>query len=775
VSAVTPGAEGGAGCTPLLLGLGWDRSGGLNRYLQGLQRALEEDGTPTRTLVFGPAGRPPAQVHVVAGEDDALPVRLWRYARAARSEARQGTVVDVHFALFAWWPVRWGSLRSTPLVVHFHGPWAQESVASGQFTALTVRVKLAVERSVYRRAHAVVVLSEAFKRLLVQDYGVAPWRVHVIAPGVDLEQFSPDRAGARARLGGPPGRVVFTARRLVPRMGLMLLLEAWAALRADGVEATLLVAGDGPQRGELEDRLAALGLSDSVRLLGEIDEDELVDRYRSADLCVLPSLSLEGFGLAAVEALACGTPVVVTDVGGLPEVVRDLDRRLVVPAADPAGLAARLAEALVGDVPDEKQCRAHAETFSWPRAARANRDVYLGAAEGAAPPPDATGRRIRVVYLDHCAALSGAEIALSRLLPALPDVEAHVVLAEDGPLVPLLQESAVSVEVRRLASTAQSVGRGQVRPGRLPLAAGLGAVRYTVGLALHLRRLRPDLVHTNSLKAAVYGSVAGRLAGVPVVWHARDRVAEDYLPGAAARLVRAVARRLPAAVIANSHATLDTLQLPQRGGFPVRVVGDPYQPPAAAVDRPARAAGELVVGMVGRLAPWKGQHVFLEAFARACPDGGARAVLVGSAMFGETDYERSLRALIDDLRLSDRVTMLGFCPDVAAELAGMDVLVHASVLPEPFGQVVVEGMAAGLPVIASEAGGPAEIITHGVDGLLHAPGDVAALSAVLGVVVTDSALRARLGSAGRVTAEQFRPALIAPQVTAAYREVLQWP
>jgi glycosyltransferase involved in cell wall biosynthesis len=177
--------------------------------------------------------------------------------------------------------------------------------------------------------------------------------------------------------------------------------------------------------------------------------------------------------------------------------------------------------------------------------------------------------------------------------------------------------------------------------------------------------------------------------------------------------------------------------------------------------------------MVGRITPWKGQDLFLRAFAQAFPDGQQRAVVVGSAMFGEEEYERELIALAASLGLDSRVEFRGFRENVFAELASVDVLVHASVIPEPFGQVVLEGMAAGMAVIAADAGGPAELITDAQNGRLFRTGDADSLARTMRELADDQSQRRRLGAAALASADAYEPAAIARQLTAIYRRVLQ--
>ncbi|MGI8984573.1 MAG: glycosyltransferase family 4 protein [Acidimicrobiales bacterium] len=752
---------------PLLLGRHWfeDDPGGLNRYLADLFGALRSVGLHPTAVVAGPAAAAPVGVVASGHHSRPFPIRLTSYAHTVRRTAAAGVgVVDAHFAFYAFWPAVFGGLRRVPLVVHFQGPWAQESRAAGEPAGWRIAAKHSVEAAVYRRAREVVVLSDAFKQVIVEGYGVPPWRVSVVPPGVDLHRFTPaDRVVTRSELGLPPDAPVAVAvRRLVPRMGLDVLLDAWAAVEQAVPEAVLLLVGDGPERASLQRRAGRSAITRSVRFLGRVPDATLVRCYQAADVSVVPTLALEGFGLVVLESLACGTPAVVTDSTGLPDSVTPLDPSLVVPAGDAVALARRLVGVLDGTqpAPGRDRCRTHAESYSWAAVAERHRVIY----ERAVHPH---GRRVRVVFVDHCARLSGGELAMLRLLPAL-DVDAHVILGEQGPLVDKLRAAGVSVEVLAIADTAGWLGRDRVQPGRLPISALTTTGTYVARLTRRLRQLTPDLVHTNSLKSALYGGAAARLASIPAVWHVRDRITDDYMPASACRMVKAAARILPTAVIANSRATLATLG---RAGVGGAVIASPLGSSPAESARPS-TAGPLRVGMVGRLDPWKGQHVFLDAFAKAFPSGREEAVIVGASLFGDNGYERQLQRQAADLGIAGRVDFRGFRDRMEDELDRLDVLVHASTIPEPFGQVVVEGMAVGLAVVAADAGGPAEVIEDGVNGMLCPPGDTGAMAAALQRLAADSALRHGLGEAARARAENFTPARIAPQVMDVYERTL---
>ncbi|WP_067542109.1 glycosyltransferase family 4 protein [Nocardia crassostreae] len=330
--------------------------GGLNRYFTDLYFALS--GIPEIDVTASAFGNAPVGARSW-GAIGGSTARRVRTAFADRPPLPRGTVVDRHFCLYG--PAAVGN----PLVVHFHGPWAAESRMAGEGAA-AVRAKYLIERIRYARADRFVVLSQRFRQLLIDDYGVPERRIRIIPPGVDLDRFPATEPAADSG-------TVLCVRRLERRMGIDVLIRAWPGVRGTHPEARLVIVGTGTAESEL--RALAAG-DDSITFTGPVTDDRLIELYTRADLTVVPSLALEGFGLIALESLAAGRPPIVADCGGLPDSVRRLDPTLVVPPGDPEALAARLCTALSGVRPDAKQCRAHAETFSWAAAARRHLDLY---------------------------------------------------------------------------------------------------------------------------------------------------------------------------------------------------------------------------------------------------------------------------------------------------------------------------------------------------------------------------------------------------------------
>lgn len=369
---------------------------------------------------------------------------------------------------------------------------------------------------------------------------------------------------------------------------------------------------------------------------------------------------------------------------------------------------------------------------------------------------------MHVAIMGHTAVLSGAELALIRILPYLEsdEVEITVVLAENGPLALAAKNAGIRVSILPLDPRIRSARREDTRSLRRAIRAVPPMAIYVRALRAFLKDNRVDVVHTNTLKSAVYGGLAGRAARVPVLWHIRDRIADNYLPPSTTRLIRQAARIIPDQIAVNSATTAATL--PQSVQSRVSMVPDCVEVPVGPIrerwQHDAPHHDRVVLGMMGRLANWKGQHIALEAFAQAFADNPSVELrFVGSAMFGEEAYEERLASRTRQLGLDDRVSFRGFRDDIWTEYASFDVAIHASVLPEPFGQVVIEAMAAELPVVAAAEGGPAEVVRDGWNGLLVPPGDIESLAAALTTLVREPALREKLAHNGRATAEFYTP------------------
>lgn len=356
-----------------------------------------------------------------------------------------------------------------------------------------------------------------------------------------------------------------------------------------------------------------------------------------------------------------------------------------------------------------------------------------------------------IAFLVHSAKPSGAELNLVARLRHADDLDVTVLLAEEGDLVRRVEGTSAVVQVLPAPSRAVTVRRGSGLGSRLGALAAWLAYGWRVGDAL--RDLKADVAVATSVKSLVYGWVASRRARVPLVWSVHDRIAADYFGAATAVVLRCVGRVLPQAYMVNSKSTLVTLRT---GAKPVLVC-----PPGVALpeQRQSRGKGPIHVLMVGRLSHWKGQDLFCQAVS-AQPELALRADILGGALFGEHAFEARLQEFAEG---DARINLRGHVENVEDWLAEADILVHASRIPEPFGAVVIQGMAHGLAVIATTPGGPAEVITPEVDGLLVPCGSVAELTAALTRLIGDEQLRQRLGSSAAARARDFEARSLAVQ------------
>ncbi len=363
----------------------------------------------------------------------------------------------------------------------------------------------------------------------------------------------------------------------------------------------------------------------------------------------------------------------------------------------------------------------------------------------------------RVLFVNQAGVLGGGELSLldiSRLLP----FQIRVALFTDGVLRERLKQAGVPVEV--LDPAGKGFSKVHKDSG---LREALGALAPLARITWRLQHLarRTDIVYANSQKAMVVSALAGAVARRPMIWHLRDILNAEHFSPAMRRLAVSVANTRASAVITNSRATAEAFIAAGGHRKLVRVVHNGIDPkPFDEIStRDATDArielnfldNSFVIGVFGRLAPWKGQHVVLDALSNL---PGVCAVFVGDALFGETDYRDALHKRAQQADLRGRVRFLGFRDDVPRLMRAVDVVLHSSVNPEPFGRVIVEGMLARRPIVASAAGGVLEIIQDGRTGVLYPPGDGPALSAQIDRLRNDPALCDRLGTAGYVKAQE---------------------
>ena len=382
--------------------------GGSARYMSGLTSALREQGHDVLELTGTDVVERAAAGTGVAGQAARTVLRLSLGApRAAASVARfRPHIVTVHFALDGLGATLGADWSGVPVVSHFHGPWANEALATGRRGAwpLSTNVRHAVEGFVYGHSTRWVTLSDAFADLLANDYSIARQRIDTIPGGIDLRAVpvAADLAPSycRDQLGIPDRLTIVTVRRLVPRTGVDLAITALAALRRANpdLDVQLLVAGGGPELGSLRALAEALGVGQRVIFMGRFPDEWLWLVHGAADACVVPSRALEGFGYGALEGLAAGRATIVTNIGGLPELVAPICSAWVVEPT-PEALCAAVTGVLrfPERQPTSAALRRYAEGFDWRAIAARVTEVYRAAindrsraaSAGRARPPQA--------------------------------------------------------------------------------------------------------------------------------------------------------------------------------------------------------------------------------------------------------------------------------------------------------------------------------------------------------------------------------------------------
>ena len=377
---------------------------------------------------------------------------------------------------------------------------------------------------------------------------------------------------------------------------------------------------------------------------------------------------------------------------------------------------------------------------------------------------------MRIVFLNPSGELGGAETALLDMLAALtearPTWDLELIASADGPLLARAGELGIrSVALKfpqPLARLGEWGGRdsaiARIRFGAALCRAALPAFRYASRLRRHLSAARPDIVHTNGLKMHLLGARC-RPRPAKLLWHLHDYPETRAFTAA---LLRAEVHHCDE-VLTNSESVASHARRLFGSAVVVQALYNSvdlqrFQPAGPKLDLDARAhlvplpAGGVRLGLVGTFARWKGHDVFLKALGRVQSAAPLRAYIIGEPIY-KTDASQfsmdELRSLAARHGLAEVVGFTGRVDDVAGAMRSLDIVVHASTEPEPFGLVIAEAMACGRPLVVSRAGGAAEIARG---ALFHEPGNAAELADRLSQLIADPVLRASLAAEGREAA-----------------------
>ncbi|MBD2501477.1 glycosyltransferase family 4 protein [Anabaena azotica] len=373
----------------LTLGSGWfpTNPGGLERYVYELIYQLSASRDIIELCGVGlpkDEDNSPIKLTNLASPDSKIWQRFWSIRQNfQKTRISNPDAINLHFALYSF-PILDILPKGIPITFNFHGPWASESKQEVMRNKLSIFLKRRlIEQTTYNRCDRFIVLSKAFGNILHQEYHIAWDKIHIIPGGVNIEKFQPNlsRPAARQQLNWPENRpILFTSRRLVHRVGLDKLLEAISIIKPKVPDIWLAIAGRGHLQATLEQQAQELGLENNVKFLGFLPDEQLPLAYQAANLTVMPSQSFEGFGLAITESLACGTPVLCTPVGGMPEILTLFSPELITTSTEATAIAEKLQQILLAEIPtpSREDCRQYAVTnFDWQKIAQQVRQVIL--------------------------------------------------------------------------------------------------------------------------------------------------------------------------------------------------------------------------------------------------------------------------------------------------------------------------------------------------------------------------------------------------------------
>jgi len=377
-----------------------DTIGGAGRVAYHLGRELSKKGHEIHIIARNTDGKSPSyeqfnpklfvhRFHIPSGESINLffsEIKNSFLATKRLFSKLSFDLICIHQSMVAIGPLLSGRLRDIPVFYCFYSPWHEEFIikrrtGNGSGTSINRIIAFLmrwIEGNIIAKASNVIIMSQYMHNKVLEIHNCPREKIAKIPGGVDLNRFNMPEGGkgpTKQRLNLPKNKTIFlTVRNLVPRMGLENLIEAFSRSDILKENGLLLIGGQGFLENHLRSMVDDLNLKESIRLLGHIPDDDLPGTYQAADFFVLPTRELEGFGLVILEAMACGTPVMGTPVGAIPEVIGQFDNLLIFDGTSWADLKKKMEEVI--ERPDKydfdpADCRKFVEDrYSWEKVAQ---------------------------------------------------------------------------------------------------------------------------------------------------------------------------------------------------------------------------------------------------------------------------------------------------------------------------------------------------------------------------------------------------------------------
>ncbi|MBD2503644.1 glycosyltransferase family 4 protein [Anabaena azotica] len=401
---------------------------------------------------------------------------------------------------------------------------------------------------------------------------------------------------------------------------------------------------------------------------------------------------------------------------------------------------------------------------------------------------------MKILFVNPIGAIGGAEKVLLTIFAALlntqPNLQLYLIVGTDGALIKESEKLGVQVTLLKLPEEFNQLGDSAFKSSNKGSSKAVSALMLLLQLIKVLpsinkyfqefhqliHKINPDLIHSNGIKTHLLTAFAG-VKDTPVIWHIHDFYGSRPLM---AKLLKWISFRATLGIAISQAVAQDAkITLPR---LPIEVIYNAvdinYFSPAV----PTTPCSNFIlkVGLVATFARWKGQDIFLEAahqIVKAHPNLSVRFCIVGGAIYktrGSQFSEPELKNKASDLGITERIDFIGFQQDIVKIYRWLDIIVHASTQPEPFGLAIVEAMACGKPVVVSQAGGAAELFTHNYDAVGVPPREPTALAAAILDLLENSQKRQFISKNARHTVtEHFNHERLGQQILAIYSALKQ--